>query len=142
MIALVPGHGVSNLNSVTQMRYKADMLRSLPYDSIAFGILSYPITGVEVNHFPAYPTNYELIQNYPNPFNPVTKISYTLPSESMVELKVYNILGQRVTILVSEKKPAGFYEVDLNAADLPSGVYMYRIQAGNFVETKKMLLVR
>ncbi|MBS4036204.1 MAG: T9SS type A sorting domain-containing protein [Ignavibacterium sp.] len=93
--------------------------------------------------------SFRLQQNYPNPFNPVTKITYALPSAATVELKVYNVLGQLITTLVNEEKPAGFYEVDFNAADLPdrqaslpSGVYMYRIQAGEYVETKKMLLLK
>jgi hypothetical protein len=92
---------------------------------------------------------YDLTQNYPNPFNPVTKISYALPSASMVDLKVYNVLGQLIITLVNEEKPAGFYEVDFNAADLPSGVYIYRIQAvpngrqaGDYAETKKMILLK
>ncbi len=88
------------------------------------------------------PNEYNVSQNYPNPFNPVTKISYALPSAATVDLKVYNVLGQLITTLVNEEKPAGFYEVDFNAADLPSGVYMYRIQAGDYVETKKMLLLK
>lgn len=90
-----------------------------------------------------------LTQNYPNPFNPVTKISYALPNASMVDLKVYNVLGQLITTLVNEEKPAGFYEVDFNAADLPSGVYMYRLtavpsgrQAGDYVQTRKMVLLK
>jgi hypothetical protein len=88
------------------------------------------------------PLAFSLEQNYPNPFNPVTKISYALPSASMVDLKVYNVLGQLIITLVNEEKPAGFYEIDFNAADLPSGVYMYRITAGDYVQTKKMLLLK
>jgi hypothetical protein len=88
------------------------------------------------------PQTFSLEQNYPNPFNPVTKISYALPSASMLELKVYNVLGQLITTLVNEEKPAGFYEVDFNAADLPSGVYIYSILAGDYVQTKKMILLR
>jgi hypothetical protein len=82
------------------------------------------------------------IRIIPNPFNPVTKINYALPTAAMVDLKVYNVLGQLITTLVNEEKPAGVYEVDFNAADLPSGVYMYRITAGDYVQTKKMLLLK
>ena len=85
---------------------------------------------------------YALGQNYPNPFNPTTKISYSLPQSEMVSLKILNVLGQEIISLVNEEKPAGYYEVDFNAAYLPSGIYMYRIQAGSFAETKKMILLR
>ena len=88
------------------------------------------------------PLAFSLEQNFPNPFNPVTKISYALPSAATVDLKVYNVLGQLITTLVNEESPAGFYEVDFNATNLPSGVYIYRIRAGLFVETKKMLLLK
>jgi len=91
---------------------------------------------------PTQPTEYFLSQNYPNPFNPATKINYALPSAAMVELKVYNVLGQLITTLVNEENPAGVYEVDFNATDLPSGVYIYKIQAGDFVQSRKMLLLK
>ncbi len=95
------------------------------------------------NTFQDYlPLKFNLVQNYPNPFNPVTKINYALPSAAMVELKVYNVLGQLITTLVNEEKPAGFYEIDFNAADFPSGVYMYKLQAGDYVQTKKMILLK
>lgn len=100
------------------------------------------VTSIINNHNSENISVYNLMQNYPNPFNPVTKISYALPNAATVELKVYNVLGQLITTLVNEEKPAGFYEVDFNAANLPSGVYMYRIQAGDYVETKKMLLLK
>jgi hypothetical protein len=93
------------------------------------------VVGVEEEE--TLPTEYALIQNFPNPFNPSTKISYALPSAAMVELKIYNILGQLIITLVNEEKPAGFYEVDFNAADLPSGVYMYRIQQEIMCRLKK-----
>lgn len=83
-----------------------------------------------------------LKQNYPNPFNPTTEISYSLPRQSRVTLMVYDILGRVVEALVDEVRPAGQYTVEWNAARHPSGVYSYRLQAGNFVETKKMLLLR
>jgi len=86
--------------------------------------------------------NYSLQQNYPNPFNPSTVIGYQLPVSSDVTLKVYDLLGREITTLVDEYKPAGNYEVEFNAANLPSGVYFYQLKAGSFVETKKMILIR
>ena len=95
------------------------------------------------------PKKFSLEQNYPNPFNPTTKIRYTIPNvistegrNLSVSLKVYNVLGNEVATLVDEYKPAGNYEVDFNAVNLASGMYLYKIQAGSFVETKKMILIR
>jgi hypothetical protein len=88
------------------------------------------------------PARFALFQNYPNPFNPSTKIRYELPSAVPVVLKVYNMLGQELATLVNENKPAGVYTVEFNANNLASGVYFYRLHAGGFVETKKLLLMR
>ncbi|MBK9098230.1 MAG: T9SS type A sorting domain-containing protein [bacterium] len=85
---------------------------------------------------------YSLEQNYPNPFNPSTKISYFLSTGGNVTLKVFDILGNEIAILVNEEKPAGKYEINFNANNLSSGVYIYTIQAANFVESKKMLLIK
>ncbi len=85
---------------------------------------------------------YRLEQNYPNPFNPTTVISYQLPVASEVSLKVYDVLGREVMSLVNGRQDAGAYNITLNAANLSSGVYFYRLQAGNFVSTKKMMLVK
>lgn len=85
---------------------------------------------------------YALGQNYPNPFNPITKISYSLPQSEIVRLKILNVLGQEIISLVNEEKPAGYYEVDFDALDLPSGVYIYRLKAGNFIDAKKMILIK
>jgi outer membrane protein assembly factor BamB len=93
------------------------------------------------------PEGFELSQNYPNPFNPTTKIKFTISSVGtslmkFVQLKVYDVLGNEVAALVNEEQPAGIYEVDFNAAGLSSGIYFYKLQAGNFAETKKMLLMK
>ena len=88
------------------------------------------------------PKEFTLYQNYPNPFNPSTKISWQLPVGNIVKLKVYDILGREIITLVNEYKPLGKYETEFNAANFPSGVYFYRIQAGSFVETKKMMLLK
>jgi hypothetical protein len=85
---------------------------------------------------------YYLEQNYPNPFNPSTRIRYSIPKSSNVVIKVFDILGNEVETLVSEEKQIGIYELTLYAEGLPSGVYFYRLQSGDFVETKKMLLLK
>jgi hypothetical protein len=87
-------------------------------------------------------TNFALSQNYPNPFNPTTKISYQITQNDFVSLKVYDVLGSEVTTLVNENKPAGNYEISFDASYLSSGIYFYKLQAGSFVETKKMILLR
>jgi hypothetical protein len=88
------------------------------------------------------PKEYALSQNYPNPFNPLTAIKYDLPKDSRVNLKVFNILGQEVTTLVNEEQKAGYRSVQWNASNVASGVYFYRIQAGDFIASKKLLLLR
>jgi hypothetical protein len=88
------------------------------------------------------PGQFELNQNYPNPFNPATKIRYSVPQSSLVQIKVFDVLGNELETLVNEEKPAGTYELNWNAANLPSGVYFYQISAGDFVQTKKMILLR
>ena len=88
------------------------------------------------------PKEFTLSQNYPNPFNPVTIISYQLPETEFVTLKIYDILGNEVVTLVNEEKPAGSYNFSFDASKLPSGVYYYKLRAGNYVETKKMMLLK
>ena len=88
------------------------------------------------------PVSYNLYQNYPNPFNPSTMIRYEIPKESFVSLKIYDVLGREVKTLVNEDKPAGSYEINFNAASLSSGIYFYRIKAGSFVQTKKLMLLK
>jgi len=88
------------------------------------------------------PEEFRLAQNYPNPFNPATNISYTLPSAQTVTLKVYDLLGREVATLVNGRQSAGNYVVQFNASSLASGVYFYRLQAGSFAETRKMMLLK
>ena len=88
------------------------------------------------------PEVYSLSQNYPNPFNPSTTIKFSIPQSGLVSLKIYNILGAEVASLVDEVKSAGTYDVQFNAGDIASGVYLYKLVTPNFVETKKMLLVK
>ena len=112
------------------------------------------VTGIE--NINAVLTNgFNLEQNYPNPFNPRTKISYSIPTSPslplltkervgvrFVTLKVYDILGKEVVVLVNEEQPAGVYELNWNAANLPSGIYFYQLTAGDFIQTKKMILLK
>ena len=88
------------------------------------------------------PTKIALKQNYPNPFNPSTSIQYAISSSQFVTLKVYDVLGNEVATLVSEEKDRGVYSVNFDASRLATGMYLYRIQAGTFVETKKMILIK
>jgi hypothetical protein len=88
------------------------------------------------------PLELKLLQNYPNPFNPSTTISFSIPSSAYTSLKVYDILGNEVAKLVNEEKPAGSYEVTFDASSLSSGTYFYKLQAGSFVEIKKMTLLK
>jgi len=95
-----------------------------------------------VNEKPELTYEFNLYQNYPNPYNPTTTISYQLPKASNVVLKIYDVLGKEVAELVNENKSAGIYNVNFNASNLPSGLYFYKIQAGEFTETRKMLLMK
>ncbi len=87
-------------------------------------------------------TEYKLFENYPNPFNPSTNISYSIKEEGLVTLTVYDVLGKEIVTLVNENKPVGNYEVEFNASSLPSGMYIYKIQAGQFSDVKKMILTK
>ncbi|MBK7499508.1 MAG: T9SS type A sorting domain-containing protein [Ignavibacteriales bacterium] len=97
----------------------------------------------EENNF-TQPKEFLLQQNYPNPFNPSTNIQYAISSTQFVTLKVYDLLGREVATLVNEEKPAGSYNAQftMNNVQLSSGIYFYKLQAGDFVETKKMILLK
>jgi hypothetical protein len=141
-IAFVEGHGTT---TETQTYSYSD--RNVNVGSYSYRLKQIDFDGtfeysdeieVEVNG----PLTFALEQNYPNPFNPTTTISYSLPLKSQVELAIYNALGESVMQLVNEEKSIGSYEVNFNATNLPSGIYFYRLKAGSFVETKKMVLLR
>ena len=108
--------------------------------STTFNVTVTGNTGVEVQ--PNIPTEFSLSQNYPNPFNPSTTIQFGLPTASNVTLKVYNILGEEVANVVNQAMPAGYHTVVFDGSKLASGIYIYRIEAGNFVQVKKMMMLK
>jgi len=127
------------------MNLDVDMKSRTQYDfnyqeDIVFEITKAIMTSIENEDL--IPKEYRLAQNYPNPFNPVTKINYQLPKSGMVNLSVYNINGQLMATLVKENQSAGYYSVQLNANNLSSGVYIYKIIAGEFTDIKKCMIVK
>lgn len=141
-VAFVEGHGTS----VEQQLY------SYSDKNVESGKYSYRLKQVDLNGSFKYsnivevnvkvPNKFELSQNYPNPFNPTTTISYEIAKETIVSLKVYDVIGNEIATLVNETKPAGSYQVVFDAANLSNGVYFYKIQAGNFNATKKLILMK
>ena len=117
-----------------------------------FSLIRYngdPVTGLNEKSGDKIPTSFKLEQNYPNPFNPTTKIKYSIPDVGNADLrslqttlKVYDILGKEVTTLVNQQQQPGNYEAEFNAGSLASGIYFYKMQAGSFFQTKKMLLLK
>lgn len=105
-------------------------------DDLSFSILT------DVNDESAGVNDFSLEQNFPNPFNPSTRINYQIAKDNFVTLKVYDIIGNELAALVNNQQPAGKYSVDFNSANLPSGVYLYRLQAGNYIQTRKMTLIK
>jgi hypothetical protein len=101
---------------------------------------AFPVTGIEESKTKV--SEYNLAQNYPNPFNPSTRITYSLPKECIVTLKVYNSLGEEIATLVNETKAAGKYTVEFNGSNLSSGVYFYKMNAGDFSSIRKLLLLK
>ncbi len=115
--------------------------------AFAFGILKASIEelgGVVSVDYPesGMPQEYQLSQNYPNPFNPSTKIEYSLPAQSNVKIVIYDALGNQLEILFSGEKSAGTHSLTWNANNYASGIYFYRMQAENFVQVRKMLLMK
>jgi hypothetical protein len=122
---------LSGFNSSVKLQYR---LKQVDFG----GTFSYSDI-IEIDFVPEI---YSLSQNYPNPFNPSTSIRFTLTKSTFVTLKIYNVLGNEVSTLVNQNMPGGKHEIKFNANELPSGVYLYTITAGDFVDTKKMLLMK
>ena len=127
------------------LRYSNTALQTAGSDGKALGDLNWfpeQITAVSQKNTSAVPMQFTLSQNYPNPFNPATTIEYSIPQNSFVTLKVYNVLGQEIASLVNQEQKASNYTVNFDASRLASGIYFYKIQAGSFTLTKKMLLLK
>ena len=138
-----PVKGGSGL--IHPVQYKVTAVDFHPYESLPSNTVLTYVSGAlleKTNSDELKPTEFSLDQNYPNPFNPSTRISYSIKEEGLVTLKVYDILGKEISTLVNENKPKGIYEAEFNASQLPSGMYIYKIQAGNFTDVKKMLLTK
>ncbi len=126
--------------SFTTSNYLYAWLKGCNINGITYGDTAFTI-GI-TQPFTEVPAVYSLEQNYPNPFNPSTNIEFKIPENSFVKLIVYDQLGREIEKLVDEELNPGTYKYDWNAADYPSGVYFYKLQAGEFVQTKKMVLIK
>lgn len=138
------GSGLTLLSSSGQVAVGRSIDGNTMIESgfLASGMLRGPITGVSEQSPPGLPATFGLSQNYPNPFNPSTIIRYQLPIQTHVTLKLYDVLGREVATLVDERQDAGYQTIQWSAADLPSGVYFYRLAARDFVETRKLVLLK
>jgi hypothetical protein len=140
-----PNFTISNTGSATFLTGGQIYLRagvSVVLGGVFKTILDTALVGVEDENGKIVPEGFSLDQNYPNPFNPTTKIKFSIPELSFVTLKVFDVVGNEIETLVNQEEPAGSYEVQFSAIDLPSGIYFYQLRAGNFVETKKMILIK
>ncbi|MCU0343390.1 MAG: T9SS type A sorting domain-containing protein [Ignavibacterium sp.] len=142
-------HGENIMAITYEDKYKPSCSTSGNYDSTANailrGVLDYMNIATEIEQIGNLaPTEFRLEQNYPNPFNPSTKISWESPVSGWQTLKVYNILGNEVATLVDEYKPAGTHNVEfrIENLELSSGIYFYKLQTGDFVGSKKMILLK
>jgi hypothetical protein len=138
VVALVGGSGSNNLESITALKYNAGYASAKYFELVKS--LTDKITGL--NNAVTTPISFNLSQNYPNPFNPSTIINYSVPNESFVTIKVFDLLGREIKTLVNDEKPAGKYSITFNGGNLSSGIYFYSITAGSFHQTKKMVLLK
>jgi len=143
--------GIQNSNTIKNLRdinfYDKDIGLIVGEDGIILKTITGGLTFINLISN-IIPNNFSLSQNYPNPFNPVTKMKYDVPATVGVEhvrplrIIVYDAIGKEIITLVNQKQSAGSYEAEFNGEDLPSGVYFYKLEAGNFVETKRMILLK
>jgi len=136
VIAQVVARGSSNINSITKLRETAQTAKNYYNDCF-----SNVVIGISDNTS-TMPEGFELYQNYPNPFNPVTHLEFGISDLGFVTLKVYDMLGKEVKTLVNENLKAGRYKFEFDGNNLPSGIYFYKIESGNFISTKKMMLIK
>jgi hypothetical protein len=148
---LIPGHGTTlSRNDYSYVDASGD---ANPFADTQYRLLQIDLDGTEHYTEPVAlrttdvallnaPKDFSVDQNYPNPFNPSTTIRYGLPHASAVHLTVFNTLGQHVATLVQEEQESGYHEVKFDASTLPSGVYYYRLQAGDFVQSRRLVLLR
>ena len=133
------GFGLYEKIETEYVFYSKTILKGCIIDGVVYGDTS----TVGINQVGiSIPDAFSLHQNYPNPFNPSTKIKFGIPKGALVKLKIYDILGREVAVLVNEKLDPGVYQYDWNASVLPSGVYFYRLSAGDFTQTKRMVLIK
>ena len=133
VIAIIMARGDDYLDSVTKLKEKAAAVRNFYYTGNLTALEELAIK---------QPASFVLKQNYPNPFNPITVVSWQLSVGAKVDLSVYNVLGQKVSTLVSERQKAGYHQVEWDASGFASGVYFYILKAGEFRDVKKMVLIK
>ncbi|MBK7500732.1 MAG: T9SS type A sorting domain-containing protein [Ignavibacteriales bacterium] len=133
-LGLVRVDGLEGLGSL--------FIKGAVINSVIFGDTTRIITSVFDDETGDYLEEFNISQNYPNPFNPSTKITYNIPQRSNVSLRIYDVLGKEIATLVNEQKEAGTYNIQFDASKLSSGVYIYSIQAGDFLESRKMILMK
>ncbi len=124
------------------IEYKYRMKSYTEFAESEYSSESAVTTITRINDKGALPEKFALSQNYPNPFNPLTVINFDLPGESILALKVYNLLGQEVAVVINKRMPAGYHSLNFNAAHLTSGIYIYRLEAGGMIFIKKMILMK
>ena len=142
IIGFVPGFGTT-----TEIHHYSFVDESLPPGRYEYRLKQLDVGGTFnysnlIEIIIKAPTEFSLEQNYPNPFNPSTMIKYQISEYNLVTIKVYDVIGNEVAILVDEYRQAGSYEVEWDASGLPSGVYFYQLKAGEFVQTMKMILMK
>ncbi len=147
LAALIPAEGNSRFESIKLMKEKASILKSLPYDSIAYGVNAIALNYIDSTNIDTtsemLPENFVLYQNYPNPFNPSTIIRFSLKEKGFVRLEVYNLLGQKVIELLNSEMDIGTYEVPFDGSKYASGIYFYRLDVkGKYTSIKKMVFLK